>query len=96
METGNDNDHSYTSLKSSRLDNDHLKLEVTGWGIEETGVFLQTSVENDVLFAHVMGECGTTLTKETWVKRTFVYIVDESSEDRLNLIRAKPFILEKE
>lgn len=96
LEKGNDNDHSYISLKSYRLDNDYLKLELTGWGVEQTGLFLNDIIEGDVLVMHVMGECGTYVPPPIYEKHTFTYTVSTSLEDQLNLIRLAEIELSKE
>jgi len=96
LEVGNDDNHSYVSLKSSRLDNDHLQLEVTGWGIEQSGMFLNDNIEGDALVVAVMGECGTFSPPPMWQKRTYVYTVSNTLEDSLNFIRLRAIELGKQ
>lgn len=103
LEKGNDSDYSYHSLKSSRLDNDHLKLELTGWAGEGTGIFLLDFVKDNDLVLNVLGECATDADMpgheppvSISVKRTFVYTVSNTLEDSLNFIRLREIELGKQ
>lgn len=97
LQAGSDNDHSYVSLKSYRLDNDYLKLELTGWGIKEFGIFLQDYVKDDALVLNILGECGTGVEPPVVIeKRTFTYTVSTALEDQLNVIQLRTIELGKE
>lgn len=90
LEAGSDSDSSYIALRTFRLQNGNLKIQVTGWGIEEYGLFLNCQTESRTLTMNIMGECGT-VSSRTWVKRTFDYIVTRAAEDTLSRIRFTNF-----
>lgn len=90
LQAGSDADYSYISLRTIRLRDGHLKSEVTGWGIEETGLFLDRQIDNGSLVMHIMGKCGLVATR-TWVKRTFDHIITKTAEDTLKRILVTTF-----
>lgn len=84
-EAGTEADSSYIALRTIRLADGNLQTQVTGWGIEESGLFLETQTENNGLTMSIRRICGTVFTY-TWVRRTFEYIITRSSEDTLQRI----------
>ncbi len=85
-EAGQDSDHSYVSLKTTRLANGNLLLEVTGWGYYETGLFLSCEKEHQSLVLRVTGMCGAVPTF-TWTKVTFHHTLSVSDEESISTIR---------
>lgn len=85
LETGNDSNYSYISLRTIRQRDSILIIHATGWGIEEYGLYLEHSIKDSILTLNIMGMCGTVFTY-TWVKKTFNYILKRDTEDRLRRI----------
>ncbi|MBI5216308.1 MAG: hypothetical protein HY960_11195 [Ignavibacteriae bacterium] len=85
IESGTDSDSSYMSLRTARQGDGTMKTEVTGWGVEEYGLFLDCKTDGHILFLNIMGICGT-VTSETYVKKTFAYMVPPAAEDTLSTI----------
>ena len=85
LEAGHDSDHSYISTRTVRQLDESLDVFITGWGIEETGLFLHHNIADSTLNLHVMGFCGT-VPSYTWVKVTFNYLITPIAEDTLNSI----------
>jgi len=90
LEAGSDIDTTYISLRTIRLQDGTLKIQATGWGVEEYGLFLNLQTENKFLTMNIMGECGTVFTR-TYVKRTFEHVITKSAEDTLERIRFTNF-----
>lgn len=86
IEAGNDLDYSYRSLRTTRLNDGSLKVEVTEWGIEEYGLFIDPKIENGTLMMNIIGICGTVMSK-TWVKVTFDYTITKTLEETLQRIQ---------
>ena len=85
LELGDDSDQSYKSLRTVRQSDESLEVFITGWGIEETGLFLHHKVIDSTLYLHIMGECGT-VSSYTYVKATMNYLITPEAEDTLNCI----------
>ncbi len=85
LESGYDSDHSYISLRTVRQPDESLDVFITGWGIEETGLFLHHKIVDSTLNLHVMGYCGT-VSSYTWVKATLNYLITPIAEDTINCI----------
>jgi hypothetical protein len=86
MHAGSDSDSSYISLQTIRQTNGELLAQVTGWGVEEYGLFLDCSAENRILTMQITGRCGTVFT-HTLVKKVFDRSFSKIEEDTLTELR---------
>ncbi len=86
LETGQDADYSYISLQTRRRNNQDLLIEIVGWGIEESGLFLHSEIDENKLILHIMGDC-LTIPTETWLKTSFQYTLSPEDEETLSEIR---------
>jgi len=84
--TGSDQDTSYTSLKTVRNNNGTLRIEATGWGISECGLYLSARKEENILSLYILGFCGT-VPSYMWVKTTFPHQLTIEEESYLTEIR---------
>jgi hypothetical protein len=84
LETGKDEDHSYLSLKTTREPDGKLRLDVEGWGMAASGLYLLVE-RGMILKLYIMGECGT-MSDNIWVKVSLNRIVEEEDEDRASHI----------
>jgi hypothetical protein len=57
--SGSDEDTTYISLKTLRNNDGTLRIEATGWGISECGLFLSARTEENILSLYILGFCGT-------------------------------------
>lgn len=88
LSVGVDADHSLLILETRRAEHGALEVAVTGWGIEEYGLFLLEQSREVALSLQVMGFCGTVV-QRTWVRRTFTRVVSVEEERALIEIRAQ-------
>jgi len=79
VEIGKDDDHSYNALRTTRLPDGKLKIDVETWGIPEFGLYLAVET-NEVLKLQVMGECGT-VPSRTPTKVSFSHVVENEEEN---------------
>jgi hypothetical protein len=94
LSAGSDNDYTFESIVTQRQKDGGLKVQITGWSIEEYGLFLYTRTENRILRLSIMGECGTVST-HTHVKKTFEYLVARAEEEALEQIHYGGFVITK-
>ena len=94
LSAGSDNDYTFKSIVTRRQKDGELRIQITGWSIEEYGLFLYARTENRTLELSIMGECGTVST-HTNVKKTFEYLVSRTEEKALEKIRYSEFAITK-
>lgn len=94
LSDGCDNDYTFKSIVTQRQKDGELSIQITGWSIEEYGVFLHTHTEDKTLELSIMGECGTVSTHRN-VKKTFEYLVSQSEEEVLEQIRYSDSVITK-
>lgn len=82
LETGEDDDHSYMSIKTTRQSDGSLKIDIEGWHIREMGPFLNVGTNIGVMKMRIIGRCGTVFDR-TWSKVSFSHIVERKAEDQL-------------
>lgn len=85
LEAGSERNHNYLSLKLIRQSDGSLRIDLIGWGIEETGISLSTNIGGSTLNLVVMGECGV-VDSWTWTKVSFTHIVEQEQERELREI----------
>lgn len=86
LEIGKDDDHSYNSLRTTRLSDGRLKIDVERWGIIEYGLCLMVNTNtNRVMELFIMGYCGSVFS-ETWIKASYSHIVEKEEEDKAQQI----------
>jgi hypothetical protein len=86
IQKGSDADTSYFSLRIINQPDSQIQLECTGWGIEETGLFLLTGRLDSIYYLRFMGYCGTIFI-HTWVKPTLTEILSSSLIDSIASIQ---------
>ena len=80
LEVGKDDDHSYTSLKTTRQSDGRLKIDIEGWGVTECGIFLLVET-GEIFKLQIVGECGTVPTT-TWEKVSLSRVMEKEEEDK--------------
>jgi hypothetical protein len=94
LEAGNDEDHTYASLKTIRQADGCLKIDVIGWGVAETGLYLDIRANMHILELRLKGVCGTVKTR-TLAKVSFSYLLDRETENDLHQIGFRHLLLHK-
>lgn len=94
LTSGKDADYSFKSITTQRQEDGALEVRISGWSIEEYGLFLWTKTENRILELNIMGECGT-VSSHTQVKKTFDYLIEPAEEDSLAQIHYNHFVITK-
>jgi len=69
LEIGKDEDHSYMSLKTTRLPDGRLQIDYEGWGISEHGI-IPTFSPKEIVKVGFVGRCGSVFS-ETWEEGIF-------------------------
>ena len=82
LERGSDLDSSYISFCGRHYRNDTLQLEMTSWGVVETGLFLHRQNSHASASFIFMGMCGTVPTR-TWKKVTLTQYLGAIEQDTL-------------
>ncbi|MDL1891943.1 hypothetical protein FBQ87_03495 [Sphingobacteriales bacterium CHB3] len=85
VQKGSDEDTTYFSIRTSHQLNGTLNIDVSGWGIQETGLHIDASTSNSILSLRMIGMCGT-IQMTTWVRPTFQVSVSTSEEQSLTEI----------
>lgn len=82
LQAGHDSNYTFISFRTSHSLNHHLVIEFTGWGIWESGIFLDKVIIDSTRYYKIMGECGTLFTR-TYAKVTFVDSLNPIEENSL-------------
>ena len=85
LETGQDEDHSFMSIKTRRQSDGSLKIDIEGWGISEYGLFLGAQAKESVMELRIWGVCGSVF-NHTWIKVSFSHNLEREAEDQLQRI----------
>ena len=90
LEIGKDEDHSYRSLRTTRLSDGRLKIDVEGWGIKEVGLYFDFRT-GEILEIHIRGHCGT-VSGRTWEKVSFSRVVEKDEENKAKSIEYPSYV----
>jgi hypothetical protein len=90
LEVGKDDDRSYTSLRTTRLSDGRLQIDLEKWCIIEIGFWLRVEPGEVLKVGIGLVRCSVGLEKtRTWGKKTATHIL----EAVMNFEREKPYIL---
>jgi hypothetical protein len=90
LEIGKDDDHSYMSLRTTRLPDGRLKIDVEKWRIIEIGFFLEVET-SEIVELRLKGYCGT-VPRRTWAKSSFSHVLEAEQEDKARYIEFHGYV----
>jgi hypothetical protein len=91
LESGKDEDHSYHSLKTIRLKDGKLKIDIEIWDAYGSCFSVKKGV---VIETYTIIRCGTD-SSEIWGGKFKSYIVEEEEENKAQQIKFRNLILDK-
>ena len=85
LEVGKDDDYSYKSLRTTRLSDGRINVDVEGYGLKGHSLYLFVET-GDAIKMSIRGRCAVGVRRDTWKRVSLSRVIEKEEESKAEFI----------